>query len=48
MDKNCRKDGRNLEKMGLEGLNIEQIKTYLEKGERPDDCRFVVSLRSII
>jgi opine dehydrogenase len=37
MGKNCREDGRNLEKMGLDGLNIEQIKAYLEKGERPDD-----------
>ncbi|MEE8541329.1 MAG: NAD/NADP octopine/nopaline dehydrogenase family protein, partial [Desulfobacterales bacterium] len=34
MGKNCREEGRNLEKMGLNGLNIEQIKTYLEKGKR--------------
>ncbi len=37
MGKNCREDGRNLEKMGLDGLNMEQIKVYLEKGKRLDD-----------
>ena len=37
MGKNCRANGRNLEKMGLDGLNMDQIKVYLEKGERPGD-----------
>ena len=36
MGKNCWKDGRNLEKMGIDGLNLEQIIQYLEKGEHPD------------
>jgi opine dehydrogenase len=36
MGRNCWKGGRNLQKMGLEGLNLEQIKAYLERGERPD------------
>lgn len=36
MGTDCWKEGRNLEKMGLEGLNVEQIKVYLERGERPD------------
>ncbi len=36
MAKNCWKEGRNLKKMGLEGLGLSQIKAYLEKGERPE------------
>jgi len=36
MGKNCRQEGRNLAKMGLAGLNTEQIKTFLEEGRRPD------------
>jgi opine dehydrogenase len=32
MGKNCWHEGRNLQKMGLAGLNIEQIKNYLERG----------------
>jgi opine dehydrogenase len=33
MGRNCWKEGRNLETMGLVGLNVRQIKTYLETGE---------------
>jgi opine dehydrogenase len=33
MGKDCRKEGRNLEKMGLAGLDLEQIKSYLENGD---------------
>ncbi|MBW2571751.1 MAG: NAD/NADP octopine/nopaline dehydrogenase family protein [Deltaproteobacteria bacterium] len=33
MGKNCWKEGRNLEKMGLAGLNIKQIKAFLEDGK---------------
>jgi len=36
MGKNCWKEGRNLEKMGLKGLNAEQITAYLERGEAPE------------
>lgn len=36
MGKNCWKTGRNLKKMGLEGLNLSQIRAYLENGERPE------------
>ena len=32
MGKNCWLEGRNLKKMGLSGLNTEQIKNYLERG----------------
>ena len=35
MGKDCRRDGRNLEKMGLAGLGPEQIKVFLESGEQP-------------
>jgi opine dehydrogenase len=34
MGKDCRKEGRNLEHMGLEGLDLKQIKTYLDEGKR--------------
>ncbi len=37
MGKNCWQEGRNLEKMGLEGLNPKQIKIFLETGKRPDE-----------
>lgn len=36
MGKDCWAEGRNLEKMGLEGLDLEQIKVYLESAERPE------------
>jgi opine dehydrogenase len=32
MGKNCWQEGRNLQKMGLAGLNTEQIKNFLERG----------------
>ena len=32
----CWKKGRNLEKMGIDGLRLEQIIRYLETGEHPD------------
>jgi len=35
MGKNCWQAGRNLEKLGLAGLNTAQIKSFLENGERP-------------
>jgi opine dehydrogenase len=34
MGKNIRQAGRNLEKLGLAGLNLQQIKIFLETGER--------------
>jgi opine dehydrogenase len=33
MGKNCWEEGRNLEKMGLAGLNLKQIKAFLENGK---------------
>ena len=33
MGKDCRQEGRNLEKMGLAGMNLAQIKSYLENGK---------------
>jgi opine dehydrogenase len=33
MGKNCWKEGRNLEKMGLAGLDLKQIKDFLENGK---------------
>ncbi len=33
MGKDCRKEGRNLDRMGLKGLDLQQIKTFLDKGE---------------
>lgn len=35
MGKNCWLEGRNLDKMGLEGLNLEQVERYLTTGEHP-------------
>jgi len=35
MGKNCWRDGRNLKKMGLAGLDLEQIKIFLESGKLP-------------
>jgi len=35
MGRDCWKEGRNLEKMGLQGLGVEEIKAYLETGEHP-------------
>jgi opine dehydrogenase len=35
LGQDCWTDGRNLEKMGLSGLDVEGIKTYLETGQRP-------------
>ena len=35
MGKNCWREGRNLEKMGLEGLDLKQIKVFLESGKLP-------------
>jgi len=37
MGKNCRREGRNLEKMGLAGMNRQQIKLFLETGQREAD-----------
>lgn len=37
MGKNCWQEGRNLENMGLKGLNPKQIKIFLETGKRPDE-----------
>jgi opine dehydrogenase len=34
MGKDCWKEGRNLASMGLENLDLKQIKTYLESGRR--------------
>jgi opine dehydrogenase len=34
MGKNCRQEGRNLEKMGLAGMNLRQIKLFLETGKQ--------------
>jgi opine dehydrogenase len=34
MEKDCRKEGRNLDHMGLKGLDLKQIKTYLNEGEK--------------
>jgi opine dehydrogenase len=36
MGMNCWEEGRNLARMGLEGLTVEQVLAYLERGERPD------------
>ena len=33
MGKDCRQEGRNLEKMGLAGMDLPQIKSFLENGE---------------
>jgi len=33
MGKNCWKEGRNLEKMGLAGLNLKQIQVFLKDGK---------------
>jgi opine dehydrogenase len=35
MGKNCWREGRNLKKMGLEGLGLKQIKFFLESGNLP-------------
>jgi opine dehydrogenase len=35
MGKNCWREGRNLEKMGLAGLDRNQIKVFLESGTLP-------------
>lgn len=32
MGSDCRKEGRNLERMGLEGMDVDQIKRYLKEG----------------
>ena len=37
MGKNCRQVGRNLEKMGLAGMDRQQIKLFLETGQRVVD-----------
>jgi opine dehydrogenase len=34
MGKNCWLEGRNLEKMGLAGMDVQQIKLFLETGKR--------------
>ncbi|NOY07738.1 MAG: dehydrogenase [Spirochaetes bacterium] len=36
MGVDCWKEGRNLEKMGIDGLSLEQIIQYLETGEHPE------------
>jgi len=33
MGKDCRKEGRNLDHMGLKGMDLQQIKTFLDEGE---------------
>jgi hypothetical protein len=35
MGMNCWEEGRNLARMGLEGLTLEQTLAYLENGEHP-------------
>jgi opine dehydrogenase len=35
MGKNCWREGRHLEKMGLAGLDLKQIKVFLEAGKLP-------------
>jgi opine dehydrogenase len=35
MGKNCWSEGRNLSKMGIEGLDLKQIKVFLETGKLP-------------
>ena len=35
MGKNCWREGRNLEKMGIAGLELNQIKVFLESGNLP-------------
>jgi len=35
MGKDCWREGRNLKKMGLEGLSLKQIKVFLESGKLP-------------
>ena len=37
MGKNCWQAGRNLEKMGLAGMSLQQIKLFLETGKRAAD-----------
>jgi len=32
MGKDCRKEGRNLDLMGLKGMDLQQIKTFLDEG----------------
>ncbi len=32
MGKDCWKEGRNLDKLGLAGMDLQQIKSYLENG----------------
>ncbi len=36
MEVDCWKEGRNLEKMGIDGLSLGEIIQYLETGEHPD------------
>ena len=36
MGMNCWEDGRNLARMGLEGLTLEQVLAYLERDEHPN------------
>jgi opine dehydrogenase len=35
MGQNCWREGRNLKKMGMEGLGPKQIKVFLESGKLP-------------
>jgi opine dehydrogenase len=37
MGKDCRKEGRNLDHMGLKGMDLQQIKTFLDEGENGND-----------
>ena len=37
MGKNCWQDGRNLEKMGLAGMDLKQIKLFLETGKPAEE-----------
>jgi hypothetical protein len=34
MKKDCWQEGRNLALMGLKGLDLQQIKTYLSEGQK--------------
>lgn len=43
MGKDCWQEGRNLDKMGLSGMTITQIKTYLKTGKR--DCKVLQNSR---
>ena len=39
MGKDCRKEGRNLDKLGLAGMDLPQIKSFLENGRYASNMR---------